>query len=861
MCTVESWTRSSLNLMLLLSLSLALAAVPNNDDLAWEFHAEALVAGKLAPTSGAISLNSEGDRDFLAEGPGLLFNGHQSALTSLIETPGAVLPKRRMAVEAWAVVDRPGPWGGFLGAVEDNGDVERGWLLGIRNQRYCFAIATEEQGRLEYLTAPKTLRTGEWAHVVGTYDGKTARLYVNGLEVAFSEAPGGDLLYAESHILAAGAYKDTNEEHPLAGVLLRAKVHDDRIKPGEVRRRFITESRSLPKLPSSAQRGIPSRWPDQFQPRINGAINRGVTRLIEMQARDGSWGQHYEKYRSGMTVLATYALLKSGVSVAHPSVQAGLRFIYQEEPARTYTAGVMMMLLRHLIEHGDPNNKALYMERAERIIDRILEWERRDPDTGWAYPEGNYDLSCTQYAALALWSAHELGIKTPRNVYVRMINGLHKHYGGLEGEFPAAPGSGLKTNPTRGYRYRGDRTDSRSMSTAAIAICRIAEICAGKNLGGPSRRFAESQLTAAINWLEINWSMTSAPNSYDFYYYLYGVERAAGLPGMEGRIRADWYFEGADHLLGQQKEDGGWSTQSNTAFTLLFLVKATAAMTGKKAQVIGQSAKKEEGPLHFRAHGNLDVTVFMTGIDPKVLAPYAEQPAPKTGLRVVRVEYLINGKPRAAVDGDPLKPWVQERFPTKIRFKHPETVTVQVVATVVALGEYPDNYNKTTELRSLPLTYKVERNQKELLRDARPFLGENLLRHAASTMHASSEVASRGTGYLTDGIHSTYWQAGPDDAKPWVQIDLQRPARANHLVLSQAVAARSQLGTWNPIKDVKITVNGRYDVLASLHSDAIIPTRIELGIDKPILSIRVQILSRWHGPKGHVGWAQIALEN
>ena len=96
-----------------------------------------------------------------------------------------------------------------------------------------------------------------------------------------------------------------------------------------------------------------------------------------------------------MTVLATYALLKSGVSVAHPSVQAGLRFIYQEEPSHTYTAGVAMMLLRHLIEHGDPNNKALYMERAERIIDRLLEWERRDPDTGWAYPEGNYDLSCT----------------------------------------------------------------------------------------------------------------------------------------------------------------------------------------------------------------------------------------------------------------------------------------------------------------------------------------------------------------------------------------------------------------------------------------------------------------------------------
>jgi hypothetical protein len=93
-----------------------------------------------------------------------------------------------------------------------------------------------------------------------------------------------------------------------------------------------------------------------------------------------------------------------------------------------------------------------------------------------------------------------------------------------------------------------------------------------------------------------------------------------------------------------------------------------------------------------------------------------------------------------------------------------------------------------------------------------------------------------------------------------VRIDLQKPTRCTNVVLSQAVASRSQIANWNPIKDIKVTINGRYEVLATLHSDAIIPTRLKLNVKKPIQSLRVQILSRWNGQTGKVGWAEIALE-
>jgi len=52
---------------------------------------------------------------------------------------------------------------------------------------------------------------------------------------------------------------------------------------------------------------------------------------------------------------------------------------------------------------------------------------------------------------------------------------------------------------------------------------------------------------------------------------------AAGAPDIEGK---DWYALGAEHLLGKQKEDGGWRDPEQplqaTCFALLFLRRATA---------------------------------------------------------------------------------------------------------------------------------------------------------------------------------------------------------------------------------------------------------------------------------------------
>ena len=37
-------------------------------------------------------------------------------------------------------VDEPLSWGGIIGAIQDNGSYEKGWLLGFQDQRFSFAL-------------------------------------------------------------------------------------------------------------------------------------------------------------------------------------------------------------------------------------------------------------------------------------------------------------------------------------------------------------------------------------------------------------------------------------------------------------------------------------------------------------------------------------------------------------------------------------------------------------------------------------------------------------------------------------------------------------------------------------------------
>lgn len=190
---------------------------------------------------GASSLQQQGEWSFA------LLDGGQGDLEVGTLQDGVELPKRKFSAEAWVRVDKAAEWGGIVGAAQDNGEYERGWLLGYRKNQFSFALkAKKGNERLSWVRAPQSFRIGGWHHVVGTYDGKLMQLFVDGELAAEGEGASGDVDYPEVGWYQLGAYRDKDEYFRLKGGLHEVKLHNRVLKPADVRKAFEAKADHLP---------------------------------------------------------------------------------------------------------------------------------------------------------------------------------------------------------------------------------------------------------------------------------------------------------------------------------------------------------------------------------------------------------------------------------------------------------------------------------------------------------------------------------------------------------------------------------------------------------------------------------------
>ncbi len=135
----------------------------------------------------------------------------------------ALLPVRAMTVETWVKLESHHSWGGYIGAFQDNGGYEKGWVLGNYNRRFSFALSTtgadDGDGDLTYMESPGEFEYGRWYHVAATYDGVTMRLYINGILAQTNNEQSGNIVYDTNSYFSIGAYLDENEKFILDGEL------------------------------------------------------------------------------------------------------------------------------------------------------------------------------------------------------------------------------------------------------------------------------------------------------------------------------------------------------------------------------------------------------------------------------------------------------------------------------------------------------------------------------------------------------------------------------------------------------------------------------------------------------------------
>ena len=401
--------------------------------------------------------------------------------------------------------------------------------------------------------------------------------------------------------------------------------------------------------------------------------------VIEAEATYSGEKRKVRAAPAGPTSLALYTLLKCGVDPKHPAIERGFNWLREShrgtekwdaregkgawwrlyEICDSYQLSTIILALTAKYDRYKKTAKSMEAARKGKlkIKDRDdRKWlqgmvatlvDRRgvpggQTRRGWRYnqpgftigrrtwPEGpapergSEDLSSTQLAALALFSAQRFGIGTDVKVWKDIANFTldQQQDDGREHQRhdPVQPDK-APFDRARGFSYMKDSPQkSESKPTGAMTACGVANLLmAQEGLAHPkktrkawpksdsARRF-DTAIHDGLAWLDRNWSTFENPHARKHYdtYYLYALERAMDLLGKRLVGKNLWYEEGAEEILQRQhpvkvhlrekegrREVSGvyWNTGTthapgdvlDTCFCLLFLKRATQGMVPRTA--------------------------------------------------------------------------------------------------------------------------------------------------------------------------------------------------------------------------------------------------------------------------------------
>lgn len=218
----------------------------------WVFHKDAREGKVIQNLAGQVQASLVGPSKFdrIDDKQALVLDGSTSALIKG-DLSNPELPKKHFTIESWVRIDEPLSWGGIVGAIQDNGSYEKGWLLGFVDQKFSFALnGNEGPDKLNYMTADEDFILGQWYHLAATYDGSKMTLHVNGKVSATSQEQSGEIQYPPNAYYEIGAYHDKDEHYFSKGMIHEVRVYHRALSLKEIKDHTQEVDFPIPELPA-----------------------------------------------------------------------------------------------------------------------------------------------------------------------------------------------------------------------------------------------------------------------------------------------------------------------------------------------------------------------------------------------------------------------------------------------------------------------------------------------------------------------------------------------------------------------------------------------------------------------------------
>jgi hypothetical protein len=292
--------------------------------------------------------------------------------------------------------------------------------------------------------------------------------------------------------------------------------------------------------------------------------------------------------------LILLALLHAGVPPEDPMFSKLLGQVLEARPQRTYCISLQAVVLsqldpvryrdriaecaQFLVDNQCLNGQWSYGAPTLKPAGAVVKKTRDGPLSG--------NNSCSNFAAMGLRACVDAGIGIPAETFDRAARAWR------ESQRVEADGRG-------GWCYTREETPHRpyaSMSAGGLAALVICDKLGGKDwLQDKSALMARDWVTyhftpienyGPVEELMAKEMISDTPNANtELYYYLWAVERAAAVCGMEKFGARDWYAEGKREILAAQRRDGSWFSGVkrcqpvyDTCYAILFLTRSTRPM-------------------------------------------------------------------------------------------------------------------------------------------------------------------------------------------------------------------------------------------------------------------------------------------